>query len=750
MKKLLPVLVAAVALWVAPVPTQEREDRTLLNWDQMRAIINEASGDRALHTVQEMVPYPRVRPRSEYEGHFRESEVMARLAREAGFSGVEIESFQQGGAMWNPIQAELWMVSPEMRKLYDVYDVAVSICSGSESGDVTADLVDVGVGGRAEDYANIDVKGKIVLGSAGANQLQRLAVFDRGAVGVISYNPLHPLLDQDQIGSQSVASMAPQGRKPGFGWSISPRAGYELSSRLGRGEKLTFRSIVKAETFPGEMETVHAVIPGDGSSTQAVAMSGHLYEGYLKQGANDDASGCAVTLEMGRALIRLVADGKLPKPKRDIHFLWVPEISGTTAWLNKHQDVTKRLVADLNFDMEGLGLAANDSMFVMHRTPDTFPTWLNDVGESMIRFVAELNRERVRYRSTGYGFTLPVVSPAGSVDPLYFVIDKFYGASDHVVYMGQGIPSLMFITWPDKYYHSSHDVPEKLDPTQLKRVAVIGLGGLTVVATADDAMAARVAAETVGRGTARVGEAERKGLSYLADVTDTASLADAYKDALNAVRHQVGVEKAAVQTASVLFSNPTEADKKLALMAGLFDVRASAIYAEIGNYYKLQADIRKVPAVEPTPTPLEQRAARLVPERVGGGGRGGVGGGAPAATPPAGAPPATAAPPAAVPPAGGGGGRGGAGNAALAQLPEAERAAVQAAMRRIPGHMTSELNGLMAKKKTVLEIRNFISGEFEPVPLADVMAYFEAQAKLGSIKLNELPEETKKPAAKKK
>ena len=452
---------------------------------------------------------------------------------------------------------------------------------------------------------------------------------------------------------------------------------------------------------------------------------------------------------MGRALIKLVADGKLPRPKRDIHFLWVPEISGTTAWLNKHQDVAKRLVADLNFDMEGLALAASGSMFVMHRTPDTFPTWLNDVGESMIRFIAELNRERVRYRGTGYAFTLPVVSPTGSVDPLYYVIDKFYGASDHVVYMGQGIPSLMFITWPDKYYHSSHDLPEKLDATQFKRVAVIGLGGLTVIATADDAMAARVVAETLGRGAARVGEAERKGLSYLADVSDGATLLDSYKEARNAVRHQVGVEKAALRTASVLFSDQADADKKLAAMAATFDQRAAALYNEINAFYRLQAESRKVPAAEPAPTPLEQRAARLVPERVGGG-RGGRGGAPPAAAaPPAGAPPA-AAPPVATPPAGGGGGRGGAGNAALAQLPEAERTAVQAAMRKIPSHMTSELNSLMGQKKTILEIRDFISGEFEPVPLADVMAYFEAQAKIGSVKLNELPEATKKPAPKKK
>ena len=191
------------------------------------------------------------------------------------------------------------------------------------------------------------------------------------------------------------------------------QAGTLPEGAAARG-KVTLRSIVKADSYPGRMETVHAEIPGDGSTDQAVALSGHLYEGYIKQGANDDASGCAVTLEMGRTLLKLVAEGKLPKPKRTIHFLWVPEISGTTAWLNRHPDVTKKLIADLNFDMEGLRLASANSIWVMHRTPDTFPTFLNDVGASFVNFVAELNRERVRYRSNGYGFTLPVATDSRS------------------------------------------------------------------------------------------------------------------------------------------------------------------------------------------------------------------------------------------------------------------------------------------------------------------------------------------------
>ncbi len=38
---------ALVAVGSLPASGQEREDRTLLNWTQMRAIINEASGDHA-------------------------------------------------------------------------------------------------------------------------------------------------------------------------------------------------------------------------------------------------------------------------------------------------------------------------------------------------------------------------------------------------------------------------------------------------------------------------------------------------------------------------------------------------------------------------------------------------------------------------------------------------------------------------------------------------------------------------------
>lgn len=688
-----------------PTHSQEKEDRTLLSGAEMRAIINESSGERAQHHVLEMVPYPRVRERTEYKEHFRESLVVRRFAQEYGFQNVEIEEFPGGQPSWLATQAELWMTAPESRKLYDVYDVAVSVCSGSEPGDVSADVVDVGIGARAEDYAGKDVAGKIVLGSAGAGILQRLAVFERGAVGVLSYNSMRPDSFPDQILSQSISSNAPQGKKPGFGWSIAPRLARELSQRLGQGGQINLRSIVKSETFPGKMEMVHATIPGDGSTDQEMMVSAHLYEGYIKQGANDDASGCALTLEMGRAYLRLVQEGKLPRPRRNIHFLWVPEISGTMAWLNRHQDMKKKLIGDLNFDMEGLGLRPGYSQWVMHRTPDSFPSFLNDLCAGVLEYVANLNRERVRYRHNGYGFTLPVTAPNGSWDPFYYIIEKHYGASDHSIYLNQGIPAIMFITWPDMNYHSSQDTPDKLDTTQFKRAAVVGIGCMSALASAGDEMASRVAAEALARGAGRMGEAERKGLAYLSDAAEGQALTQAYKEARNSVLHQAGIEKGVMRSSAPLFADPAAAGRRLSAFETLIDRRAAALLDETRAFYQLKTGQQNLPSGDPAASDDERKAARTMVQQTGGS-------------------------------MGGFGGRG-AMQQALDRLPAEQREAVQRARAKVPVHMQAELSVLLGRGKSVLEIRDFLSGEFEPLALADLTDYLRAQEKLGTLKLVE-------------
>ena len=130
---------------------QEREDRTLLTQDQMTAIINEASGERAMHHVLELVPYQFVRPPSEYQGHFREAEIMAKFAKEYGYSNVVIEDYPTGQT-WQPVVGELWMTAPRTVKLYDIHDIPESLASTNANGDISGDLISVGQGAPQDSW----------------------------------------------------------------------------------------------------------------------------------------------------------------------------------------------------------------------------------------------------------------------------------------------------------------------------------------------------------------------------------------------------------------------------------------------------------------------------------------------------------------------------------------------------------------------------------------------------------------------
>jgi hypothetical protein len=258
--------------------------------------------------------------------------------------------------------------------------------------------------------------------------------------------------------------------------------------------------------------------------------------------------------------------------------------------------------------------------------------------------------------------------------------------------MQHGIPAVMFITWPDMWYHSSQDTPDKQDPTQYKRAAAVGLGALAVLASGNDEMAARVLNENIGRGLARMGESHTKGLGYMADAKDADSLQQGYKEARIAILHQAEVEKGVASSAGALWTNPEAGRKNTAVFAPLIDQRAAALLNEVKAAYQLQAAQRRLSPAETVMTAAEKEAANLVVEPIGGGGgqRGG-----------------------------GGGGQRGGGNAGP----------------NVPQEMGAEFNILLGQHKTALEIRDFLSGEFSPLPLADLMTALRAREAAGTLRL---------------
>src|SRR5512141_2427045 len=130
--------------------------------------------------------------------------------------------------------------------------------------------------------------------------------------------------------------------------------------------------------------------------------------------------------------------------------------------------------------------------------------------------------------------------------------------------MQHGIAAVMFITWPDMWYHSSQDTPDKQDSTQYRRAAIVGTGALAVIATGGDELAGRVTTENIGRGTERMGDSERKGVNYMADAATADALHTAWKEARVSIKHQAEVEKGVVRSSAVMYPDPAAAAKRLA------------------------------------------------------------------------------------------------------------------------------------------------------------------------------------------
>src|SRR5205085_5920133 len=100
-----------------------------------------------------------------------------------------------------------------------------------------------------------------------------------------------------------------------FGFILSHRMGMDLLALIEGHRVFKAHAIVKATEYDAPMQVVVATIPGDGSTDQEVVFVAHLFEGIAKQGGNDNCSGPSTQLEAGRAWIKMIAEGTLPKPK---------------------------------------------------------------------------------------------------------------------------------------------------------------------------------------------------------------------------------------------------------------------------------------------------------------------------------------------------------------------------------------------------------------------------------------------------
>lgn len=587
---------------------------TFLPQEQMEEIIGEASGETAWHTIMECAGYVRARHSEEYAGTFFEAQYIYDQLKRYGLPGAEIVRFL-GGQTWNGIKGELWEITPKCQKLASYSDMVAMLASGSTDTDVQAELVWIGQGTKDE-ITKANVEGKIVVTEGNISSAYEEACTKQNALGIIAISSSGTDTDPLQIPFRGIGRRwGPSNQILKFGFYLPRREGKYLKARLLQGEKITVHAMVEAKMEPYELQDVVCYIPGTDPKAGEIIFSAHLFEGFIKQGANDNLSGSAGILEVARLLHTLIEEGRLTRPKRTIRFLWGPEFSGTGPWVQANKEIMEKTLCNINMDMVGEWLSKNQAFMCLMRTTYGNPHYVNDVMENYYRFIGEGNRERIQNRGNFDKIPHRIVAPTGAEEPFYYSIETHYGASDHEVFNDWSVqvPGVMMIAWPDRWYHLSGDNVDKSDPTQLKRVAIIGTAAAYTIASADDNMAIKIAGETASNGTRRLGHQYIVGLETLNKAT-AESLGEAYKEALLHLEAALANEKETLQTILELADDKTAVSGYIDEMLKTIDTIGKTHITALATHMKIIARQLGRRPVKIEWTEAKKKASKIVPQ----------------------------------------------------------------------------------------------------------------------------------------
>jgi hypothetical protein len=487
------------------------EERAVPFWrDEVPAAIHaEVDGNAALETVRELGRFHRVQGTA---GFAAAAELIRKKALAAGLSDAAIERFPADGVTkyahfqshqgWNPQFARLEEVSPNRRPIVSYPELPVGLADYSQDADVTAALVDVGRGTDSKDYAGKDVRGKIVLADGPLPAVHRQACEARGAAGFLSAFPNQVTAwagdDRDLV---RWGHLDPYDLQTRFAFMVSRRKAEELRARLSAGEKIVLHAVVRAKIVPASYDVVVATIPGTDPSAGEVAVTAHLC--HESAGANDNASGSAAILETARALAAAIRNQTVTRPRRTIRFLWVPELTGSQAYLVRHPELARKMVAGVHMDMVGGLLSTTHGTFHLSRTAETLPHAANEIARAWLEQVV---RASMRFAERGGDPYAGFVWPGGSKDVFLADVRGMEMGSDHEVFEAGGfrIPMVYFHDYPDVTIHTQKDQPENLDATKLGRVAYMGAGIVWTLAALPDAEAPRLLACVRAGGEERI------------------------------------------------------------------------------------------------------------------------------------------------------------------------------------------------------------------------------------------------------
>ena len=286
---------------------------------------------------------------------------------------------------------------------------------------------------------------------------------------LVGDRPAEPLPDRDRLEADVRLLAGPE--YEGRGGDGARAVGDLLASRLetmGLRPGFGDRFIQEFDSLPSGGRNVGAILPGgdpDGDD-EWVIVSAHydhlgLRSGRIFPGADDNASGVAMVLEVARCLRSLAEAGH--SPSRSILFVFFDReeqgLLGSRAFVRNPPVPIDRIGLFITADMLGRSL--------LGLLPKTLFVMGTEHASALRPMIAEAAE------------SLPIHVATIGADVLFF--DR----SDYGPFRLRQVPFLFFTTGQSRVYHTPDDVPETIDYDGLRASATLILGVVERAASAD-------------------------------------------------------------------------------------------------------------------------------------------------------------------------------------------------------------------------------------------------------------------------
>jgi len=348
-----------------------------------------------------------------------------------------------------------------------------------------------------------NVKGKIVFAETHPGRIFKTVVAN-GAVGVITYNNPNYLQPEKNTTSIQFRSVPLDTLNKSWGIAMSYAAKERLKSALSKG-KVELKVNIETNIYNSEELTIVADVKGSELPNERLVFSAHIQE----PGANDNATGVGVALEMASVTAKLIKEGKIV-PKRTLTYLWGDEIISTRRYVQEDSLRRKDIKWGISLDMVGENTAITGGTFLIEKMPDPSAIWTrgNDKHSEWGGRKLKAKDMKPHYLND---FVIDRFKAQGKRANWVVETNPFEGGSDHVPFLRGNIPSVLFWHFTDQFYHTDNDRIDKVSKATLKNVGTAALISGLELLNADENSAKQILITIEKAAVARLNEELKQG-----------------------------------------------------------------------------------------------------------------------------------------------------------------------------------------------------------------------------------------------